>query len=80
MISEKQKVLDGKKWADSVIAGKDMCGHYEYCCACNKQEENPCENAIKRYKKMNKKVRAKAKAKLNFEGKEVVFRSTILEK
>ena len=75
-----QAKLDEKKWLDSIKNNKDMCGEYEYCCACNKVEKMPCANAHNRYKKMNKERRVKAKAKFNLEGKELKFRATVVEK
>ena len=80
MTSETQKVLDEKKWFDSIRYGKDMCGEYDYCCKCKKDEENPCENAKNRFTRLSKINRTKAKAKFNKDGKEMIFRSTVLDK
>lgn len=80
MASLKQINFDTKKWLDSQKNQRDMCGEYEYCVVCNKTLEYPCEKAYSKYHKMNKINRAKAKTKFNINGKELNFRSTILEK
>lgn len=45
-ISEKQKELDLIKWEKSQLLGNDACGSFNYCVHCNKNIENPCENAL----------------------------------
>ena len=80
MLSEKQRYFNEKKWLDSIKNGKDMCGEYDFCCKCDKTKENPCDMAYQAFTKMSKTCRAKAKAKFKANGKEVIFRSTILEK
>ena len=47
-ISEKQKELDLVKWEKSQYLGIDACGSFNYCVHCNKNIENPCENALNR--------------------------------
>ena len=47
---EWQNEFDQKKWIDSIIAGEDTCGSYEFCVKCNKDEENPCARAFSRFK------------------------------
>ena len=46
---EKQNEFDKKKWVDSVNAGRDTCGEYEYCSKCNKAHEYPCATAYDNY-------------------------------
>jgi len=44
-----QEKFDKIKWLDSVQAGKDMCGSYEFCGNCKKQLQNPCARAANSY-------------------------------
>ena len=44
-----QKRFDGVKWFDSIRAGDDKCGSYEFCGECRKDEPNPCARAMHRY-------------------------------
>ncbi len=44
-----QKKFDDIKWYDSIVAGEDRCGSYEFCEKCNKQEPCPCARAIARF-------------------------------
>jgi Zn-dependent alcohol dehydrogenase len=46
-----QERFDAIKWYDSIVAGTDRCGSYEFCKLCCKEEENPCANAAYRYRK-----------------------------
>ena len=46
---EKQNEFDKKKWEDSVNAGRDTCGEYDYCAKCNKNHEYPCATAYDAY-------------------------------
>ena len=46
-----QEEFDNKKWYDSILAGEDKCGSYDFCCKCNKEEEYPCAKASQRYNK-----------------------------
>ena len=48
---QEQILLDKEKWYDSIIAGEDRCGSYEFCASCDKWEEYPCARAMRRYKK-----------------------------
>lgn len=47
---EWQAKFDEKKWIDSIIAGEDRCGTYEFCQKCKKSESEPCAKAFYRYK------------------------------
>ena len=47
----RQKVFDTVKWFDSIQAGEDRCGTYEFCGECRKKEKNPCARAARRYEK-----------------------------
>ena len=53
---EKQNEFDKKKWVDSVNAGRDTCGEYEYCSKCNKAHEYPCATAYEAYTVVEKPV------------------------
>lgn len=44
-----QAEFDEKKWVDSIIAGEDRCGTYEFCVKCKKAESEPCARAKYRY-------------------------------
>ena len=46
-----QREFDATKWVDSLIAGVDTCGTYDFCEKCNKSEEMPCAHAYQRYRK-----------------------------
>ncbi len=46
-----QKRFDDIKWYDSVVAGCDRCGTYEFCSICNKAESEPCAHAAYRYRR-----------------------------
>ena len=50
-----QKKFDGVKWFDSIRAGDDQCGSYDFCVKCCKTEKYPCARASHRYN--NKYVR-----------------------
>ena len=50
-----QEQFDSKKWYDSLCAGEDMCGKYDFCIKCCKTEKYPCARASHRYN--NKYVR-----------------------
>lgn len=51
-----QKQLDERKWLDSQEYGKDMCGEYDYCLACDKSKKYPCASAQNKYKRKIKKI------------------------
>ena len=40
-----QKEFDEVKWYDSILAGEDRCGSYEFCGKCDKEEKYPCARA-----------------------------------
>lgn len=44
-----QSQFDDKKWYDSVLAGEDKCGNYDFCVKCSKSEKYPCARAAHRY-------------------------------
>ena len=44
-----QAEFDNKKWIDSLVAGGDVCGSYEFCVKCNKDDEFPCARAFKAF-------------------------------
>ncbi len=46
---ERQRQLDKEKWLDSEKHGKDMCGEYPYCSACDKSVEYPCARAFNKH-------------------------------
>ena len=43
-----QDNFDEVKWFDSIQAGYDCCGTYEFCEACRKEEKYPCARAAHR--------------------------------
>ena len=46
---EWQNNFDKTKWIDSIIAGEDTCGTYEFCTKCTKQGATPCAQAFHRF-------------------------------
>lgn len=48
-LTKKQKELDVIKWNISCEQGKDACGTFDYCEKCNKNLENPCDKAYKKF-------------------------------
>ena len=47
---QKQAQLDQQKWEDSIFAGEDTCGTYDFCKYCKRDEEQPCARAFYRAK------------------------------
>ena len=47
----RQKEFDDVKWYDSVVAGEDRCGTYDFCVKCDKEQKYPCARAEYRYVK-----------------------------
>ncbi len=45
-----QARFDDIKWYDSIVAGCDRCGSYDFCSVCDKTETEPCARATYRYK------------------------------
>ena len=45
----RQDQFDNVKWYDSIVAGEDKCGSYEFCGKCRKNEPFPCARAAHRY-------------------------------
>ncbi len=43
-----QDKFDTIKWFDSIVAGEDRCGSYDFCATCNKAETEPCARAAYR--------------------------------
>ena len=58
-ITKKQKELDELKWLKSEELGQDACGTFDYCAACDKTLENPCDKA---YRKTHAKPKVKKAA------------------
>lgn len=52
-----QDQFDVVKWHDSILAGEDRCGSYEFCEKCDKTERYPCARAAYRYKNDGKYIR-----------------------
>lgn len=46
----RQDQFDNVKWYDSVLAGEDKCGTYDFCASCRKDEPYPCARAQHRHK------------------------------
>ena len=53
---ELQKQIDFKKYIESEMWGKDLCGSYDFCKCCSKKNKYPCASA---YKKLSKKMGVK---------------------
>ncbi len=47
-LKNQQKTFDDIKWYDSIVAGEDRCGSYDFCQNCNKDEAFPCARAKER--------------------------------
>ena len=45
----RQEQFDRQKWFDSVLAGEDTCGSYDFCSKCCKTEQYPCARAEHRF-------------------------------
>ncbi len=43
-----QERFDVIKWYDSIVAGEDRCGSYDFCGGCDKTETEPCARAAYR--------------------------------
>jgi hypothetical protein len=59
-----QKKFDDIKWFDSIIAGEDRCGTYDFCAVCDKEEEYPCARSAYKFRKAPVRV---AKLPIRFE-------------
>ena len=60
-ITKRQKELDLIKWNKSIEIGADACGTFDYCVKCNKDLENPCDKAFKKFNAKPKTEKAPAK-------------------
>ncbi len=49
-LTKKQMELDKIKWEISESMGVDACGSFEFCPLCNKDLDNPCDKAFKKFK------------------------------
>ncbi len=58
-LTEKQVELDENKWYRSEEAGHDMCGEFDFCANCDKEQENPCAKAFEAMMKAKKLTAAK---------------------
>ena len=76
-ISKKQEELDEIKWYIGQELGCDPCGTFAYCGKCKKDEENPCEKALKRYKDSERK-KTKCKQSKQALGN-MQFRATVVD-
>lgn len=77
-ISKKQEELDEIKWYIGQELGCDPCGTFAYCEKCKKDEENPCEKALKRYKESERKKAKRKQSKQSFG--DLNFRATVVDK
>ena len=78
-VSKKQNELDVKKWTLSEKAQKDLCGTFDFCDCCKKEEENHCEKAYNRHKRKNTAQRQKSKATFTEKGKKEEYRANIVD-
>ena len=46
---EWQDEFDKTKWIDSIVAGEDTCGTYEFCVKCTKVGATPCAHAFESF-------------------------------
>lgn len=76
-ISKKQEELDEIKWYMGQELGCDPCGTFAYCVKCKKDEENPCEKALKRYKDSERKKTKRKQSKQALGNMQ--FRATIVD-
>lgn len=65
-LNELQRILDQDKWAESELAGRDVCGEFPYCVCCNKNTPYPCATAYRKHyeKKLYDPFRKRAPKKL----------------
>lgn len=47
-LEQQQRAFDDVKWFDSIQAGEDKCGSYEFCAQCVKTMKYPCARAAKK--------------------------------
>ncbi len=47
---EWQNKFDDVKWYDSIQAGYDKCGGYDFCASCRKSDAYPCASAAYRFR------------------------------
>ena len=47
-LKQQQVLFDEIKWFDSIEAGEDRCGSYEFWSSCVKTAQYPCARAAKR--------------------------------
>ena len=78
MISRKQEKLDEIKWYIGNEIGCDPCGTFEYCSKCDKSEENPCENALNRFKESKRQKSKSKQSKIKIGNSD--FRATVVDK
>ena len=66
-LKSEQKKFDDVKWYDSILAGEDRCGSYEFCNQCEKETVYPCARAMQKqktgYVRIGVLVRRKNKAR-----------------
>ena len=48
---QQQAIFDDVKWYDSIVAGEDRCGTYDFCVECDKGQTYPCARAAFRHQK-----------------------------
>lgn len=76
-ISKKQEELDEIKWYIGQEIGCDPCGTFAYCAKCKKDEENPCEKALNRYKDSERKKAKRKQSKQTIA--DMQFRATVVD-
>ncbi|MBR1968697.1 MAG: hypothetical protein IKA11_04815 [Clostridia bacterium] len=70
-LTKKQMELDKIKWEISESMGVDACGSFEFCPLCNKDLENPCDKAYKKFHAKDKVKKVKKTATKKSAKKEV---------
>ncbi|MBQ6727827.1 MAG: hypothetical protein IJR66_01830 [Clostridia bacterium] len=62
-LTKKQQEIDVMKWEKSQKMGADACGSFDFCACCDKDKENPCDNAFTAFNKKAKPVSKKPATK-----------------
>lgn len=78
MRSNKQADIDEMKWKLGEFIGKDPCGTFDFCKHCRKEEEDPCEKAVKRFNDCQRKKEKRKQSKRQIGG--LQFRATVIDK
>ena len=78
-MGKRQRELDHIKWKASEEAGMDMCGEFDFCIKCDKEEVDPCEKAYNRFHHMSKKHRPQSRRTITVEGRQYDLRCAVVD-